>query len=187
MVTKRCRKCRRLKSLKHFYNQKKNKDGKRTECIKCFKKWRKGYRKANREKELAKGKEWRRRNLNKARQMQRAYSRSPAGIYASLKARAKKRGTVFTISKEEFLRWYQTQKPVCSFCKFTQDELASMKERGTRYVKRLTIDRMDNGKGYKKGNIALACYRCNGLKGDFFTYEDMQKIGRIIRARHRQR
>ena len=45
---------------------------------------------------------------------------------------------------------------------------------------RLEIDRKDNNKGYEKGNLALCCCRCNTIKSDFFTEEEMFKVGAII-------
>jgi hypothetical protein len=45
---------------------------------------------------------------------------------------------------------------------------------------RLTVDRLDNNKGYENGNLALSCMRCNGVKSDYFTEEEMLKIGKII-------
>ena len=35
-------------------------------------------------------------------------------------------------------------------------------------AKRLTIDRLDNSRGYSLDNIVWCCYRCNAIKGDFF-------------------
>ena len=48
---------------------------------------------------------------------------------------------------------------------------------------RETNDRMDNSLGYSISNIALSCQRCNNIKGNFFTYDEMVKIGRIIRKK----
>ncbi len=42
----------------------------------------------------------------------------------------------------------------------------------------MTIDRKDNLKGYTPDNVVSACFVCNRIKGNFFTYEDMCKIGK---------
>lgn len=47
-------------------------------------------------------------------------------------------------------------------------------------VKRLTIDRKDNKIGYIIDNMVLCCFRCNSTKSDFFTFEEMLKIGKKI-------
>ena len=41
-------------------------------------------------------------------------------------------------------------------------------------------DRIDNSKGYERGNLALACLRCNAIKNNYFTKEEMLIIGKII-------
>lgn len=51
---------------------------------------------------------------------------------------------------------------------------------------RLTIDRKNNNGNYCIDNIVLACYRCNTIKGDFFTEQEMLKIGKIIKERGRK-
>ena len=42
---------------------------------------------------------------------------------------------------------------------------------------RLTIDCKDNSLGYIKDNLILACDRCNFIKSNIFTYEEMLFIG----------
>jgi len=34
-----------------------------------------------------------------------------------------------------------------------------------------------------QGNLALACLRCNAIKNNYFTKDEMLKIGGIIRAK----
>ena len=46
--------------------------------------------------------------------------------------------------------------------------------------KQLSVDAKDNTIGYVAGNLALACHRCNGIKSDFFSYEEMLGIGDIF-------
>jgi len=41
---------------------------------------------------------------------------------------------------------------------------------------RLTIDRMDSSRDYEEGNLALACWRCNAIKGDFLSAAEMRLI-----------
>lgn len=34
---------------------------------------------------------------------------------------------------------------------------------------------------YLKNNITLSCYRCNTVKSGFFNFEEMKKIGEVIK------
>ena len=43
-------------------------------------------------------------------------------------------------------------------------------------IRRLTVDRKDNDKGYSLDNMVLACHRCNSIKGDWFSYDEMKEI-----------
>jgi len=52
---------------------------------------------------------------------------------------------------------------------------------GTGHKHRLTdrtIDRKDNRRGYIKNNVAVACRRCNLMKGSWFTAEQTMEIAR---------
>lgn len=42
------------------------------------------------------------------------------------------------------------------------------------------IDRKDSSKGYTKDNVAPACRRCNMIKNNVVTYEEMLKIVEIL-------
>jgi len=46
---------------------------------------------------------------------------------------------------------------------------------------KLGADRIDNTKGHIKTNIVPACFRCNTMRQDHFTHEQMLKIGDFIR------
>lgn len=43
------------------------------------------------------------------------------------------------------------------------------------------LDRMDCALGYIDGNCVPCCLRCNRVKGDHFTYEQMKRLGEFIR------
>jgi hypothetical protein len=43
------------------------------------------------------------------------------------------------------------------------------------------LDRIDNNKPHIKENVAPSCAPCNFARGDRFTFEEMQRIGKIIR------
>ena len=43
------------------------------------------------------------------------------------------------------------------------------------------LDRIDNSKPHIKNNVAPSCAPCNFARGDRFTFEEMQRIGQVIR------
>lgn len=68
----------------------------------------------------------------------------PGERYKDYKAKAKKRGISFCLSKEQFLSF--AKKP-CFYC---GDE-----------IKLIGIDRFDNSKGYEASNLVSCCMFCN--------------------------
>ena len=46
---------------------------------------------------------------------------------------------------------------------------------------KLGCDRIDNSKPHTKDNVLCACVRCNRLRGDQFSVEDMREIGEVIK------
>lgn len=47
---------------------------------------------------------------------------------------------------------------------------------------KLGCDRIDNNKPHTKDNCVCACARCNRMRGDNFTVEEMKKIGKAIKV-----
>lgn len=45
----------------------------------------------------------------------------------------------------------------------------------------LGCDRVDNSKGHTKDNCICACKRCNIMRGNRFSVEDMKEIGEVIK------
>ena len=41
---------------------------------------------------------------------------------------------------------------------------------------RLTVDCIENDLGYIKGNLALACLRCNFTKSNLLSFDEMREI-----------
>jgi 5-methylcytosine-specific restriction endonuclease McrA len=102
------------------------------------------------------------------------------GIYSVLRNKAKKRNIDFNILEEDFKDWYNKQKQKCIYCGRSLTTIQKDTKESDNHKHRLTIDRKDNKKGYTIENITLACYRCNVIKGNYFTEKEMLKIGRII-------
>ena len=126
------------------------------------------------------------KNKEKYRKYRREWNyTSPSGIYSIIKSglNSKKnpRKYLVKISKEDFVKWYNSQEKICAYCGRNYEQTLS--DPLNKKVKRLTIDRIDNSKGYENGNLALACLRCNAIKNNYFTKEEMLEIGEIIRAK----
>jgi len=71
-----------------------------------------------------------------------------------VKYNASKRGLPYTLTREQFMEFWQ--RP-CKYCGI---------EIGT-----IGLDRVDNDKGYELGNVVACCSRCNLMKGTMDTVE----------------
>lgn len=150
-MSKVCTKCGVEKPLSEFGKSKNTKDGKTVWCLQCKRDYAKQRRK------------------------------TPAGIYDASKGQWSYRTRKpFTLDKTEFIEWYKNQPKVCAYCGLTWEETQLVDDPILNVSDRLTIDCKDNYKGYTLDNIVLACRRCNNIKNDFFTYEEMKKIAKEI-------
>lgn len=86
-------------------------------------------------------------------------------MMAQYRLKDRKRGLVETrLSIEWFIK--NVFEKVCAYCSTDQ---------------KLGADRKDNSKGHTLDNIVPACYRCNTMRQDHFTHEEMLKIGAFVR------
>jgi hypothetical protein len=84
----------------------------------------------------------------KNRTKQRRYNFRPMRKMASYKEAARRRGVSFTLSKFDFLELWQ--KP-CRYCGSKIDTIG--------------LDRVNNDRGYIRGNVVPCCHQCNSMKG----------------------
>jgi hypothetical protein len=101
---------------------------------------------------------------------------SPKGIYNLLKKNALKRKISFEITLNYFINWYLLQKQECYYCKRTKENCL----KDYLDIKRLTIDRINNAKGYIEDNLCLSCYTCNTIKGNLFNEKEMLELAIVI-------
>ncbi len=47
-------------------------------------------------------------------------------------------------------------------------------------TKRVGCDRIDNNKGHSKDNVVPCCIECNTARNNYFTYEEMRRLGKTI-------
>ena len=92
------------------------------------------------------------------------------GYYISVKNRARKQGIIFSLTSKEFCEWYEEQPMVCHYCR------NPLTKRGAIQLTSESVDRVDSSLGYIKGNLVLACRRCNSIKGNWFLEWEMLEI-----------
>jgi len=108
------------------------------------------------------------------------YRKTPIAIYQILRGSARERWLDFSFTFKDFNIWYNKQEQKCIYCNRTLEEIKNDNRENDKYKHRLTIDRKNNAKGYILSNIGLACYRCNTIKGEYFTEQEMIEIGKTI-------
>lgn len=98
--------------------------------------------------------------------------------------RKKKKGG--NLIMKEFGEWLKAQKQRCVYCDITLEKIQEINDNSILWGHcfRLTYDRKDSSKGYDKENIVLACFRCNRIKSDLFTFKEMKTIGKIIKKKN---
>jgi len=110
-------------------------------------------------------------------------TKNPAGIFDCIKQSAKKRGITLEIERTDFINWHNAQPKVCVYCSRSEDEANKDVLVVRKKATRLTIDRKDNEGSYILSNIALSCMRCNSIKSNYFSYEEMKEIGEVIKRK----
>lgn len=117
---------------------------------------------------------WAAKNPEKVRKMKRdSYLRGvKSGYYRYYKIseKARRKGIPCNWSRDDFTGWYNGQEKVCYYCRCV------LTLESPKLPTHETFDRMDNSKGYERGNIALCCLRCNNVKGAWIPPELMKKI-----------
>lgn len=147
MKTKQCSKCKKIKPISEFRVNKKHSSGYSSWCKQC------SYESC------------------------RKWVLTPTGIYSQLKARMKHYHTKpVVITRKEFISWYKSQELKCAYCDVLEEDLSLLNDSHNNVRTRLTIDCMDNDLGYVKGNLVLACNRCNNTKNNFFDYKTFREI-----------
>lgn len=144
---KTCTKCGETKPLSEFGNSKHTKDGKTVWCLQCKRDYAAEYR------------------------------LTPAGVYQNIKGGAKFYGKhECNISQEDFVEWYENELKVCAYCGVPEELLERFLSQYTSRYARFTIDCINPELGYTKGNLALACDKCNATKNNIFSFDEMREI-----------
>ena len=147
MSERTCTRCDRTLPLTEFGKHRGTKDGINLWCKEC-----------NREKS-------------------NAYYQTPSGIYSQIGSRERyfKRKPV-VINRQDFVEWYNAQEKKCAYCDIPEEDFLLLKERYGSRTNRLTVDCKDNEVGYVVGNMVLACERCNFIKSNLLSFEEMRDV-----------
>lgn len=189
MQTKTCARCNEAKQMSEFHKNSRSRDGLHSYCKACNK------AKAAAHLKTEKGKEALKRAL--ARAAAAGYYRFGKGGVSILKQGAQKRNIDFNLTAESFEHWWRSQPDVCHYCCKTIDEYLEIRDFIIAYsgdnfeinkfkrfyrspkhqrIRWMTIDRVQNAKGYDLSNIVKSCWICNSLKSDFFDGEQMRLL-----------
>ena len=146
-MMKKCTKCGETKPISEFGKHKRSKDGHAWRCLECSIKNSQEYR------------------------------RTPAGVYQILCGNANffQKCTV-EMTRSEFIDWYNAESKICAYCDMPETLINKTGDVWNNRMERLEVDRIDNNIGYTLDNMVLACPRCNMIKSDYFTYEEMREI-----------
>ena len=167
MDTKLCSKCGVEKILDNFYRKKWGLKGTSPMCKPCYCAYERAIRARDIEGTRAKQRKFRTNWVK----------RHPARMRYTTLRNGHRRELLFT--RDEFERWIDGQSRTCYYCHCDVYWYAAsgrqMKERDA-----LTIDRKDNEKPYTLDNIAIACWRCNKVKGEFVSESKMLEVALLL-------
>uniref|UniRef100_A0A6M3X463 HNH endonuclease n=1 Tax=viral metagenome TaxID=1070528 RepID=A0A6M3X463_9ZZZZ len=108
----------------------------------------------------------------------KTWGKTASGIYSRIKARVGYyHNKPLKITRKEFIKWHNVEPKFCAYCGIPEDKLELLGSYYQDKSERLCIDCKDNELGYVLGNLTLACFRCNALKADIFSYDEMMEIG----------
>lgn len=151
-----CSKCGSEKNLLEFYKDSQKKDGYRPDCISCSKGTRKGYRSPNHALNNRKYDRGKRAEL---------YKKNPLYyLWYLAKKRASQKGLDFNIEPSDII--------FTGYCPITGEKL----DIGTNKLDTsISLDRVDNSKGYIKGNV-VAISRWANLRKSDMSWQDLSNI-----------
>ncbi len=152
MDTKICSCCKIEKKNSEFYNNKYGKNGLTNQCKQCMTVYRNSKKEYNRQYM-----ENRRKNDNETikENRRKSYHRNPKNkLYQSAKNRAKRNNIPFNITIDDII--------IPERCPLLNVEFISGTKGNYQYT--YSLDRIDNEKGYIKGNIQVITNKANSMK-----------------------
>lgn len=96
-------------------------------------------------------------------------------VYKKLQQRQRKLKEPFLFfSSEELKEWLDKQELKCVYCS------VGLTHWDKRPETTITLDRIDNSRGYYLDNVLLACVSCNTMRSDVFSVDEMKLIGSVV-------
>jgi len=145
-----CSDCKKELDENCFYFNRKRNDY-QSKCKECNKKYNRIWKRTD------KGRIWRKRY--------RGQYENKNCWFASLRFGAKKRNLEFTITIDDIV--------IPEFCPILGIKL--QRNKGMPKDNSISVDRIDNSKGYIKGNVYVISYKANRMKGSM-TLEILEKL-----------
>lgn len=81
-----------------------------------------------------------------------------------LKLDLKKKGLEFNITKEDLIELYEKQKGKCAFSGLVMEMKTGPRHKSNTFS--ISLDRINNDKGYTKDNIQYLCWQINKMKSN---------------------
>lgn len=156
--TRKCTQCNAVLPESNFYKTTLKSNGKtqfQSACKSCFK-----VRTQKSDEKLKKKNNGISRSVLSRKSNMRAYASHIVGM---AKARSEKKGLEFSIDADWFLSALEAQDWKCAISGHPMEVSAGS---GTRLFNGISIDRIDNSKGYTAENCWLVCYAVNAFKGN---------------------
>lgn len=158
-MIKSCSKCTADKPISEFYSDKRAKDKKHSWCKQCFndaKRKKMADDSEYKEKVYQKSREWYRQNCEGNKAYNKKYKRENLGkvLFLSARYRAQKTGLEFNIEVDDIK--VPTHCPILGILL----EKGNIKDKDSSP----SLDRVDNSKGYVKGNIKVISTLANQMK-----------------------
>lgn len=163
METKICSTCKQEKDINEFSKS-------RAQCKNCRAEQQAQYYSANKEKIAELTAQY--RAANKEKIIQYRFANREKILLGAAKKRAQQKGLDFNITEEDIL--------IPERCPILGYKLKPNK--GVPGKASPSLDRIDNNKGYVKGNVRVISHRANAAKGDF----SLKELKAIVKDLERQ-
>lgn len=210
METKICYKCKIEKPLDDFSKSKRRPDGHNSDCKECHKKYRREYYLKNKEKEKSQSRElWdsklvetecsyckaslkrHRTNVSEEKHnfcdikcTNKFYGKKSDPynyLFTNIKKRAKVKNLSFNLTRKFLKELMQLQNNRCAVTNIPI-EVIKQTELGT-LSSTASLDRIDNTKGYIKGNVRYTCLGINYMRNRRSNEELEDLLNKIIKYR----
>lgn len=154
-MKKACSACKKVKDLKEFYNHNCTKDGKTGQCKECMT----AYRKRNAEKAKKYAKKYREGNRDIVNKKKReAYKNLEVRqkLLSQCRNRALRKGIPFNLDIEDII--------IPDICPLLEVNFILGTKGNYEYT--YSLDRIENDKGYIKGNVQVISKKANSMKNN---------------------